>query len=154
MLPHKTTSKEAMTACQAHGAVMYVPKDAVENRKLVEILTPHKYRCNDQDSKSVAWLGIKAINQTWYHIGKGKKLSIQEYTNWTTSPYYSNYECGFFKTDGSWGLDKSTFNCNTFLRLCTVCKLEGNKIGLLLCHSSGSGSVEVENEAEVEVILN
>ena len=84
----------------------------------------YKDKCADPTSGNVAWLGIKSKNYIWYKIAEKKRLSLQNFFSWEadTAPYNTNYGCAFSRLDGFWD---SNPNCETKVKLCTVCLIEG-----------------------------
>ena len=87
-------------------------------------MEPYQDQCADPVSGNLAWLGIKSKEYNWYTIGQKKSLSAQKFTNWelATTPYFDSYECGFVRLGGTWASD---LNCNSKVKLCTVCQLAG-----------------------------
>ena len=130
VFPKKMSWSAAWTLCTAHGGLIYTPQSEEDNVRLLSTMDPYQDQCADPVSGNLAWLGIKSKDYNWYKIGQKKALSVQKFTNWeaATAPYFDSYECGFVGFDGTWASD---LNCNSKVKLCTVCQLTG-KCGISL----------------------
>ena len=132
IFPEKRSFEDAKNLCDIHGGQLVVPRNAKEERNIIDVLNIHKSSCLDfsneiQDDKAV-WLGMERKDKEWYVPEAESQHVPINYTNWN-STYCTREECGpsnlscpYMLKDGLWAFGLHWGTCSA-TKLCTICSL-------------------------------
>ncbi|KAF2363425.1 Low-density lipoprotein (LDL) receptor class A repeat [Trinorchestia longiramus] len=124
VFPVRFGYEKAVSTCQKINGQIVVPKNALENRKLFELIEQKYPSCHQADDDIIAWIGAKKM-MTQNGTLKYRNLMTDEILTYTNVQYdaYSaklQNECLFLENspEGYW----KQKNCLT--RSCLVCSFE------------------------------
>ena len=129
IFPEKLSYPNAIEICKIHGGWLALPKSAVENQKMIDIVLKHRKTCTEDTTSglgNVVWIGAGKWNQKWYELDEnGRYGNLLNYTNVFHSGSTPTSDCAYLQSDGAW-LDAS--NVCKKVSLCTICLIKDEPI--------------------------
>ena len=117
VFPEKMFRAEAIKLCQVHGGYLYTPRNAAQNKAVMEKLDPYMTQCLDQSSDAVAWIGASVQNFSFSRLDEHQNNVHLNYSNLNKELFESDMSCVSIKRKGLW---EPYTTCN-FEQSCVVC---------------------------------
>ena len=129
----------ARSLCYVHGGNIFTPDSEEENKELIDLANQYKSRCEDKETKTIVWLGLKKIDNIFHD--DGNKATETKNSNWTMRKIgqrgQQNFHCSALFSDGRWHIGINNWNCKV-KRLCAVCSIKDPPTFTCLLYTSAA----------------